>query len=611
MSVIHEERANPIDLRAFLLPAGLLIGMVVLFLRLWFIQVASSDELKRKSEGLGRMRISTTAPRGLILDRKGRTIAGVKSRLVLTAQPRIALKNDDVIKRVAKIVGMTSDDLKAAILHDSWRGMLPVPVVPNITIQAATKIAEADTDFPGFGVDSQPIRIYSDPMLWSHVVGFVRPPDEKDVKRLTQMNVVPSTYVGKAGVEWTHELDLMGQAGEDELERSGKRAERRVDTTREPVPGAKLVLSLDHDLQALAMESLQGHSGAVVALDPRNGEVLCMVSNPSFDSSWFSNKLTPEQAKYLYQNPERPTYNRATQAKYQPGSTFKLVTCVAAMLAGVWDPNRPAYCGGVYKFNKGKGLKCLGVHGSITFHRAFEKSCNVYFCDLARRAGTENMRKACEILGIGPMTGIDMREESPCIIPTQAWVDKNRDGKWYIGNLVQFGIGQDAVSMVPLQMARLASVIANRGTVYKPHLVSAIQQFGDEAPKKIAPEIVSQVNAPAAFWNELQSACAAVVASGTAHASMIPGLPFAGKTGSAEDGSHKRTHSWFICYAPAENPVIAMAVVAENAGHGGEVAAPIASRILRGYLLPPSQPAANAAPASRALPAAAASPRAR
>ncbi len=571
------------DARVMLLISLPLIGILGLFLRLWYIQVVKSPALIERAEQLGRQRIETPAPRGLIVDRDGTIVAGVKAELVVTAQPRIALRDAKVIQRVAQLIGIPPAELKAKIESEKWRGILPVPVATGVDIVAATKIAESSVDLPGFGVDSQPLRIYPGGAGMSHVLGFVRPPDEKDVERLKAADAKPGMFVGKSGVEYSHELDLMGTPGQDELDAPRKGQDRKISKRSEPTPGSKLVLGIDGRLQQLATELLSGRKGSAIALDPNTGEVLCMVSSPSFNPSMFLDGLTTAESQYLYQNEDRPSFNRATQATYQPGSTFKIVTAIAAALTGKFDPNRPAYCPGFYSFGKGRPLKCLGTHGSITFHRAFEKSCNTYFCDLANRVGVDGLRKACELLHLGPVQGVDLREEGRSIIPTEAWVQKNREGRYYRGNLVQFGIGQDAVSMTPMQMANLVATVANRGIVYKPHVVRAIQQYGQTSADRVSPQVLQRIDLPDTFWDQLQSAALAVVETGTARGSKIPGFQYCGKTGSAEDGRRGLTHSWFVGYAPAVNPKIAIAVAVENAGHGGEVAAPIASRLIKEF----------------------------
>ena len=596
MSGYHEERVPTADGRAYALLGFLFLGVSILLIRLWYIQVVRSPELKEKAETLGRISVAKPPPRGLIVDRNGTLLAGVKSQLVVTAQPRIALGNAAVIQRVAKMVGVDAGDLREDIEREKWRGYLPFPVVTNIPIDVATKIAELERDLPGFSVSSQPVRVYYHPKAYSHLIGYVRPPSEKDVERLKDLGVEEAgVFVGKSGVEYAHELELMGVPGRQELERDPRlRRDTQVTTTSEPTPGNKLILGLDAQLQQHALEALAGRKGAVVAIDPRNGDILCMVSQPSYDNSWFVRGLSHQEADYLYKNEDRPTYNRATQATYQPGSTFKIVTAVAAQLAGKFHLDAPAYCGGAYVMGKGKPIKCLGHHGSITFKRAFQKSCNTYFCDLAVKAGTENMRKACELLGLGPLLDVDLREESRSIIPTAAWVEKNRDGAWYKGNLAQFGIGQDAVTMTPLQMANLMATVANGGTVYRPRAVRAVQPFSKDKPEEIPPQVIRKITeVPESFWHVLQEACVGVVEGGTARAGHIPGIMFGGKTGRAEDGRKGLTHSWFVCFAPAENPRIAMAVMAENAGHGGEIAVPIASKLLKAYLEPKPTPQAQ------------------
>ncbi|HRK21310.1 MAG TPA: penicillin-binding transpeptidase domain-containing protein, partial [Fimbriimonadaceae bacterium] len=273
---------------------------------------------------------------------------------------------------------------------------------------------------------------------------------------------------------------------------------------------------------------------------------------------------------------------------YSPGSTFKIVVATAAMEKGIFSLSRPGVCRGFYAVGNRRS-KCLGVHGAITFHSAFARSCNTYFSDLAVRVGPEDLAKTALRMGLGRKTGIDLPAESPGLVPTQEWLDsRNPPLKWYPGDTVNFGIGQGAMAATPLQMAYVAGLVANEGVGYRPHLVRAkAPGKGGNSPTPVKPELLSRIEAPPGFWRELKSAMVEVIASGTARgAATIPGLVWGGKTGSAEHRKREQTHSWFVGAAPMDNPKIAICVLVEAAGHGSTVAAPIARDIVSSYLKP-------------------------
>ncbi|HVL40032.1 MAG TPA: penicillin-binding transpeptidase domain-containing protein, partial [Fimbriimonadaceae bacterium] len=276
------------------------------------------------------------------------------------------------------------------------------------------------------------------------------------------------------------------------------------------------------------------------------------------------------------------------QSAYAPGSTFKIVTTLAAARRGVFDPNRTVVCAGGYRVGP-RFVRCLGRHGSISFHRAFAKSCNTYFIDLGMRAGETALKEAALAVGLGARSGIDLRSESRGIVPTKEWLERwRKDPRWYPGDQANLSIGQGELAVTPIQMANLMALVANDGRQFRPHLVKGAQSFdGELEPRE--PEPAHEIDVAPQVWAALRRALQAVVDEGTAQVAKLPGLPWGGKTGSAEHRRGKLTHSWFVGLAPAENPKIAICVFVEAAGHGSEVAAPVAREIVRAYLMPNSE----------------------
>ena len=584
MSVIHEERAVPVEHRNFVFLAIIGAAFMGLSFRLWYLQVVTSEDLAQQAEASRASLIETLAPRGAIVDRNGLELAGVKSELIVTAQPKIVRKNDAVRKKVSEILGLDLKQVDKQIEKLGWRPYVPIPVATDISIEQATVIAESAAELPGFAVAAQPVRKYQNASVLGHILGYVGIPSADDVKRLKQEGLDPAAFVGKAGLERTHEQELMGKPGIDAMEVDSKRRPIRIASRDYPVPGTKLILGLDLALQKRALEMLGGRKGAVVAIDPRNGEVLCLVSSPSYDASLFLGGISQDDYQSLREDPQNPLLNRAIQGRYAPGSTFKIVTALAGYYAGKLSPSTHHFCDGALRLG-GRPFKCLGHHGSIPFEPAFSKSCNTYFGQVALSAGPKYLKKAAEDLGLLTRTEIDLPYESKGIVPTESYIEKTQGRKWMRADSVLTGIGQGFVDLTPVQMANMVAAVANRGTVYRPHLVRAMIGPGEKKPTKVTPQVLHRVQASDEFWNSLHRACQGVVDTGTARASRIPGMRIGGKTGSAERKGQAQTHSWFVGFAPVDHPTIAIAVVVEGAGHGGEVAAPIACQLMAYFLM--------------------------
>lgn len=593
MSVIHTERERSLDARLLIIPGVLFIAFIAFFFRLWYLEVVDAGALAERAANLRATSISVVAPRGIVLDRKNRMIAGVRPEIVIFAVPGVIQKHPEVLKKLSHMVGTPLAKLQEKVAKGNWRPYLAVPVVRNAPIAVATRIAEAGDRLPGLSVQSQPMRYYADTTSMAHVMGYVWTPDDKDVRRLERSGRKPAEYVGKLGIEYQYELQLMGKEGTEQLEVDNRRKPLRSIASDNAVPGSRLILSIDLELQRYAQSLLAGRRGAIVALDPSNGEVLCLVSSPTYDSSLFQGGISAADFKALLDDPEKPQINRAISAAYAPGSTFKIVTTIAAVEAGVFNPNMTVFCPGYLQVGN-KKIKCLGHHGAITYQRALAKSCNTYFMTLALKAGPDAIRRACQEVGLGNRTGIDLRSESRGVVPTREWILKHkRPPDWYPGNTAIFGIGQGEISVTPLQMASLVSIVANEGFSFQPHLLRAQVLPGPDAKVvPFDPIELGRVDVPSSTWGMIKAAMRQVIDDGTAGKARIPGLIWGGKTGSAENHMKQLdTHSWFVGIAPLDRPKIVIAVLVENAGHGGDVAAPIAKDVVQRYLFPPANSA--------------------
>jgi penicillin-binding protein 2 len=589
VSVIHAPEERRIDFRLALLPSLLVLVFLVYTARLWLLQVVMAEDLVAASESAGRAKIDRLAPRGKIVDRAGRVVAAVAARAVVTARPQEALRHPTAVKEVASWLGVKPEKLEAEIRSVSFAGDLPAPVYIGVDPRVATRIAESAWRLPGFGVETLPMRSYAAPKEMAHILGYVRKPRDVDVKRLRSLGVKPAAYVGIQGLEREYETVLMGRPGSEQMVVDVKRRPVRSLGADAPVPGRTLVLCIDLGLQREALAALGGRRGSVVVIDPKTGEVLCMVSSPTFDASLFLRGISQEEFDRLKGDPSNPLFFRAAGAAYAPGSTFKIVTALSAMRAGQFDPGRRSHCPGYFQVGN-RRFKCLGVHGDVAFERAMARSCNVYFADLALRIGPDAIRETCALLGLGRKTGLDLPSEAAGTVPTPEWWAQRRDRRFSAGDTVNLGVGQGELAVTPLQMACVMAMVANRGVAYRPRIAKAVVPLQEEARVEVFPrEELGRVAATGPQWNALHRALEAVISSGTGAGARIPGIRWAGKTGSAENQRDRETHSWFVAMAPLEDPKYVLAVMAENAGHGGEVAAPIAARIVR-WLVRPRTP---------------------
>lgn len=594
MSVIHAPRKPELDGRQLTLVGLIFAVLILLLLRLWYIQVVDAGAYRVIADKYRRSSVDKLAPRGLIFDRKNRLLAGVKPEVVITAIPDVMAKKPWVIENLARILGANPKKLRDKVAFGVMRPYLPTPIHVGANEQVAIRIAEAADHLPGIGVDTVPMRHYPNSRDLAHILGYVWTPDENDVDRFERHNWTLPQYVGKQGLEWWMEEALKGSPGSETVEVDAKRKPVRIVGRENSTPGERVVLTLDRDLQKYANATLASireehpkSGAAVAAIDPRTGEVLALASYPTFDTALFRGGISQDDYAKLADDPLTPMFNRAVSGSYSPGSTFKVITALAALEVGWFDPNRTVVCRGYCEVGN-KKIKCLGVHGAIRFRDALARSCNAYFGEMAKHAQRNGLNQAAIDLGLGFPTGIELRGETGGTLPTDKWIAKiekkeKRKVEWFQGHTVNVGIGQGEVSASVLQMACALSAIVNDGIRYKPHLIKT--RLTETGPIDSQLEVAHRIEAPHQFWSELRAGMQGVIDYGTgAGLAKIPGVRWAGKTGSTEASGNKLTHSWFIGYAPAENPTIAIALVVEKAGHGSEVAAPLARSIVAHYL---------------------------
>jgi penicillin-binding protein 2 len=579
------------DLRRLKLFYALILGMMgVMIARLWYLQIANGAEMALKSEQQRTRSIRKVAARGVIEDAKGRVLATSHSQYVVSVIPEEIKKNPQSLENLARILKVDLDALAAKV--KAWKRMEPCKVAEKVDMPVLTQIEEQKLDLAGVIITKDPIRFYMDNRLCTHVLGVTRPisEDKLDAMRADGYTYFDRDYIGVEGLEATYETDLRGQDGEQlvAVDARGRMLHTLSETL--PTPGHTLRLTLDTDLQKVAYEALQeplstGHCGAAIALDPNTGAVLALVSTPSYDLNAYGTGYNS-----LLKDPLKPLINRASGSAYPVGSTFKLVTAAAGLETGVISESSREYCPGHLQVGN-RIFHCdkLSGHGSIAFENAIGASCDVYFYKTGQRVGVENLAEWARRFGLGERTGIDLPVDSRGIIPTPEWKKKTKRGPWVPGDVVNMAIGQGYVGVTPLQLADYTAALANGGTLWRPQLVQEIVDTSGERPvtlHHLTPESRGSLGVSAHHRDAIVEGMRRTLEpGGTAYGSAIPNLEVAGKTGSAQvvwHGEHV-TNSVFVCFAPIDQPKIAIAVLVEGAGHGADVAAPIARRMLNQY----------------------------
>lgn len=614
----HSERR--LFLRRVIIAAGvsvLLLGIVIA--RLVQLQVVDHKLFAEKSQG-NRVRIEPVPPiRGLIFDRKGRVIAENLPAYQLELIPEQVADIDDTLNRLAAINLIEFDDIpRLTELSRSAQRFKPVTLRLRLSDEEIANFAIQRPRFPG--VDFQPrlVRHYPYGPLVAHAVGYVGALSTADLQRLDPASYAGTSHTGKTGVEGSFESELHGDAGFRHLITNARGREVPGNSSelldslpldQSPVPGANLYLSLDLDLQEIAVKAFANRRGALVALDPQNGEILALVSSPSFDPNLFAVGMSSAQYRDLTGNPDRPLFNRALRGAYPPGSTIKPMLALAALETGATNLTRKTLCRGYFTLpnseHRYRDWKPQG-HGLVDLHDAIEQSCDVYFYEISVAVGIDAMHDYLDRFGLGSPTGVDIGTEHPGLVPSREWKRKtfhNRDDqRWYQGETVIASIGQGYMLATPLQLAAAAAALATHGKRYRPHMVAATEDALTGDRRQIRPEPLPDVAISNAFyWDNIIAAMHDVMQGtrGTARA-VGSGAPYdmAGKSGTAQVVSiaqdaeydeeeleeRQRDHALFIAFAPLDTPQIAVALIVENGRSGSGVAAPIARAVMDAHL---------------------------
>jgi penicillin-binding protein 2 len=569
-------------------------ALLLIVCQLWYLQVLEGGRFQEASDK-NRIRIRPiAAPRGILFDRKGLPLVDNRPAFTLSLIPRELerdpVKRDATLGRLAALLQIPFAELQEAVTRVSPDSILPVRVRRGLSMDDVARVEEWKLELPGVIVEVEPQRAYPNSRFAAHLLGYVR---EANDEQLKQGRYRRGDMVGQSGLERLLDEFLRGKDGGERIEVDAMGRQMRMIQSTEPHPGAQVVTTIDRRIQEAAEKAMEGHAGAVVVMDPRNGDVLAMVSTPAFEIDRFTGTIDRNAWLRVVQDPEHPLLNRTIQSQYAPGSVFKIVVAAAGLQEGTLAPTDNTYCNGQFRLGEWtfKDWK-EGGHGHVDLLGAMRHSCNIFFYEKGLKIGGPAIAKYANAFGLGAATQIDLPGEKLGLIPQpRLRRDKRVGGGWHAGETVNMSIGQGAVLVTPMQVARFMSAVANGGVLWKPRLVQRIERPEKGVVWSDGGSVTGHVELSPMVWAFLrQSLWSVVNENGTGVGARIAGLDVAGKTGTAQMIAKSRAdkgqdHAWFASFAPAREPEAVVVVLVERGGKGGQVAAPIARKILSAIFL--------------------------
>jgi penicillin-binding protein 2 len=578
--------------------AAVSVAVLLLVLRLWSLQIVQGEELSVLSEN-NRVRMRRiAATRGRIVDRHGRVLVESEASYDAILVPEDARDLEYTVETLAQYLRQSAADTKAILERASGGPRFQEIVVKrDLAWEEVVAIETHQTELPGVTVNVTPKRYYPEGATLAHVLGYVGEVTREDLDRSNTYRT--GDLIGKSGLEEVFDGQLRGVNGGRHVEVDALGRELRVLDKVDPSAGQTLVLSVDLDLQRAAEEALAERVGAVVALDPTNGDVLAMASHPSFDPNLFNGGIRRADWKELTDHPRKPMTQRAFRGQYPPGSTFKFIVAAAGLQEGTINPFTTIHCGGAYRLGR-RDFRCwrAGGHGRMNVVQALAHSCDVFFYQVGQKLGIDTIARYARAFGLGEPTGIGLGNEKGGLVPDRQWKLENLKEPWYPGETLPVAIGQGYVTATPLQMAHAVAGLAV-GRRYRPRLVLRTEDVEGSIVNTLPAELVSGLDIKPGVLEEVRQGLVQVVNSpgGTGRNAALEGIVVAGKTGTSQVVTlgrkrikaqdlpwQHRDHAWFVAFAPAEAPEVALAVLLEHAdGGGGKVAAPVAGAVMNEF----------------------------
>lgn len=603
---VYRDDQKFLQFRINLVMWGIVAAFVFLAGSFWFVQGVQAEKYRGLSEANALREIEIPAKRGLIMDRTGKILADNQPAYTLEVD-RVVMKpllkadkarKEKLIGFLAQVLGMAPADVSARWDRSSKDvpTTRPFVIAEDLSMSQVASIQAQSIAYPEINVVPVQRRNYPYGTMAAHVLGFIGEVNDKDIKQNPDLE--QGDLIGKRGVELMYDQYLRGRGGAEywEYDADGRRLSEYVPARKQPVPGDNIYLTVDFELQRRAEQYFNENEmvGAAVALDPRNGEVLAMVSSPAFNPNVYSRRFTPDVYKTILSNPFKIELNRAIQGLYSPGSVFKVVMAMAGLSEGVVSPDTNFGCGGSGVFF-GRRFRCWKRegHGSVDVARALKVSCDIYFYQTGARLGVDKIKDYANKLTFGEISHIDLDGERAGLVPSTEWAREKQNRKWYPSETISVSIGQGPLIVTPLQVANMTAAVANGGKVFQPHVVryvDRVQTDGSYKRFRVPSRVIHQVElSPQALAQVRQGLWDVVNApGGTGSNARVEGLDVAGKTGSVQVIAYSgwikasslpfkyRDHAWFASFAPANNPQMVVVVFVEHGGAGGADAAPLA-----------------------------------
>lgn len=565
-----------------------ILVFLFLLMGLWNLQILQNSYYKEMAERNQIRSITLVAPRGKIIDRNGQIIVDNRPSFTLSLLRENLPAIEQSLDLLASGLGLETEFLKSQIeKHRRQPGYLPIVIKEDLTAADLAFIESHRFEFPGLDILRQPRRFYREGQLAAHLLGYVGEISERELVTQEFRYCKPGDLIGKAGVERVYNQILTGIDGQKKVIVDSRGREVAVLDTVEPIPGNDLRLTIDLDIQRAAENGFADRAGAAVALDPRTGEVLSLVSRPAFDPNSFSSRISKKEWDDLINDPRKPMQNRAIQSRFPPGSVFKIIMTIAGLQEGILTPSYTDFCSGSTVMY-GRPFSChkKSGHGRVDLHRAIVNSCNVFFYHLGQKMGIDKIALYAKSMGLGEKTGVDLPGEDSGLVPSPEWKKRVFKADWYAGETISVAIGQGYVALTLIQTARAFGGFGTGGIFKTPHVVSAeeLKRWGkspDHSTERTF-EVSEQT-----FQIVSRGLWGVVNEWGTGRRAAVDGFDVGGKTGTAQvvgkeaqkaAGGKKEEfedNAWFVGYAPIHSAQIAAAVFVEHGGHGGESAAPI------------------------------------
>ncbi len=563
-------------MRGKIYPTIISISFLILFFDLFYLQIIRWPLYHALSKKNHIRLVPLDGLRGTIYDRNGLPLVENRLSFDVVVLPQEIGDEGKTFARVARVLGTSKENIEAIEKKEYQAPFAPVTIARDIDKEKAFILEEMKQDIPGILVQSKSLRWYRYDERGSHIIGYLSLINREELERLRDYGYTFRDLVGRSGAERIYDRYLKGEGGGMQLEVDAVGRLIKTLGTKLPRKGRDITLTVDAKLQSRVSGLLSGDKGAIVIMDPNNGEILAMSSSPSFDPNLFIDPNKNEVATDLLKSSSRPMINRAINGQYPPGSTFKIIVAAAGLNTKKINENTTFNCTG--KFLVGNiEFDCWkeGGHGPQNLREALIHSCNVYFYNLGRKLGPDILAEYAHKFGLGRPTGIDLVSEGKGFVPTVWWKKTAKHENWYEGETVNYSIGQGYLSVTPLQMAEAISIFATEGNIPRPHLIKKLGNSEIIAPK------IKTINIPKDEIRIIKGALRQVVDSdtGTGQRARVEGVKLAAKTGTAQN-PRGEPHAWFVGYAPADNPRIAFAVLVEHGGKGGVIAADLSKQIL-------------------------------